>query len=54
MYFKIPGFDWWKSEFMVFDDVIVYRGTGDDQDRVAGSVGQSLYLNFSKDTGEIK
>ena len=53
-YVKIPGFDWWKSEFMVFDGKIVYRGTGGDQDRVMGSAGQKLYLNFGNETGEIK
>ena len=51
---KIPGFDWWKSEFMVFDGKIVYRGTGGDQDRVMGSAGEKLYLNFGNETGEIK
>ena len=53
-YVKVPGFDWWKSEFMVFDKKIVYRGMGGDQDRVAGKAGQKLYLNFTKETGEIK
>lgn len=53
-YVKIPGYDWWKSEFMVFDKKIEYRSTGGDQARVAGSVGQKLYLNFAKGTGEIK
>ena len=53
-YVKIPGFDWWKSEFMVFNQKIVYRAMGGDQDRVGGAAGQSLYLNFSTDTGDIK
>lgn len=53
-YVKIPGYDWWKSEFMVFDKKIVYRGNGGDQARVAGEVGQKLYLNFGAETGEIK
>ena len=53
-YVKIPGYDWWKSEFMVFDKKIEYRATSGDQARVAGSVGQKLYLNFAKGTGEIK
>lgn len=51
---KIPSFDWWKSEFIIFDGKIEYRGQGDDQDRVAGNAGQHLYLNFTKETGEIK
>jgi hypothetical protein len=50
----IDGEDWWHSEFMVFDGVIVYRATGGDQDRVTASAGQRLYLNFSDDTGYIE
>ena len=53
-YVKIEGFDWWKTEFMVFGTKIVYRGAGGDQERVAGNAGQKLYLNFGNDTGEIK
>lgn len=53
-YVKVPGFDWWKSEFMVFDKKIIYRAAGGDQERVAGAAGQKLYLNFTKETGEIK
>ena len=54
MYVKIPGHDWWHSEFVVLSDKIEYRATGGDQARVAGSAGQKVYLNFSKGTGEIK
>lgn len=54
-YVKVPGFDWWKTEFIIYDGKITYRGNGGDQTpRVAGSVNQQLRLNFSKDTGEIK
>ena len=53
-YVKINGFDWWKTEFMVFGTDIIYRGAGGDQDRVAGNAGQKLYLQFANDTGEIK
>ncbi|MBR5102534.1 MAG: SusF/SusE family outer membrane protein [Muribaculaceae bacterium] len=53
-YCKIPGFDWWKSEFMVYDGKLVYRGAGDDQERVGCSAGQYLYLNFTTEEGEIK
>ena len=53
-YVKVPGFDWWKSEFMVFDKQIVYRGMGGDQDRIEGKAGQKLYLNFINETGDIK
>ena len=54
MYVKVPGHDWWHSEFVVLSDKIEYRATGGDQARVAGSAGQKVYLNFAKGTGEIK
>ena len=54
MYVKIPGHDWWHSEFVVLSDKIEYRATGGDQARAAGSAGQKVYLNFAKGTGEIK
>lgn len=54
MYVKIPGHDWWHSEFVVLDGKIKYRATGGDQDRVTGEVGQQVHLNFSNGTGEIK
>lgn len=55
-YVKIPGYDWWKSEFIVGldGDKISYRGKGGDQERVNGSEGQKFYLNFTKDTGKIE
>lgn len=54
MYVKVPGQDWWHSEFVVLNDKIEYRATGGDQARAAGSAGQKVYLNFAKGTGEIK
>lgn len=54
IYVKVPGYDWWKSEFMVFDGKIAYRGKGGDQDRVSGATGQKVSLNFNQETGEIK
>lgn len=53
-YVKVKNYDWWKSEFFVFDKKIIYRGTGGDQERVNGQPGQQVYLNFSNDTGELK
>ena len=53
-YVKVPGNDWWHSEFMVFNGKIAYRGKGGDQERVAGKVGQKLYLNFATGKGSIK
>ena len=54
MYVKIPGHDWWHSEFVTLDGKIKYRATGGDQDRATGSVGQQVHLNFAEGTGEIK
>ena len=54
MYVKVPGHDWWHSEFVVLSDKIEYRATGGDQARAAGSAGQKVYLHFAKGTGEIK
>ncbi|KXB45909.1 hypothetical protein HMPREF1870_01036 [Bacteroidales bacterium KA00344] len=54
VYVKLPDYDWWKTEFMVFDKVIKYRGKGGDQDRVQGTKGQKIYMNFTSETGEIK
>ena len=51
---SIDNFDWWKTEFIIFDGNIAYRGRGGDQDRVAVKAGQKAYLNFAKGTGEIK
>lgn len=51
---SVDGFDWWKSEFMVFDGKIEYRGRGDDQNRVNVKAGQKVTLNFTAGTGEIK
>lgn len=53
-YVDIPNTDWWKSEFMVFDGKLVYRGNGNDQERIKGKVGEKLYLNFGSNTGSIK
>lgn len=46
--------NWWKSEFMVFDGKIVYRGNGGDQKRVNVQAGKKVYLDFKNNTGEIK
>ena len=50
----LEGHEWWHTEFMVFNGVFVPRGAGDDQDRVAGSVGQKLHINFTERTGKIE
>lgn len=53
-YVKVPGNDWWHSEFMVFNGEIAYRGKGGDQEPVAGKAGQKFYLNFATGKGSIK
>lgn len=53
-YVKVEGFDWWKSEFMVFDGKLTYRADGGDLDRVTSKAGQQMYINFTKGTGKIE
>lgn len=53
-YVKVQGFDWWKTEFMVFDGILEYRAAGPDQARVPVTAGQKLYINFMSDTGKIE
>ena len=51
---SVDGFEWWQSEFMVFDGKIEYRGRGIDQNRVNVKAGQKVTLNFTAGTGEIR
>ena len=53
-YVKIEGYDWWKSEFMVFNEVLEYRATQGDLERVTSKAGQKMYINFTKGTGKIE
>ena len=67
-YVKIPGYDWWKSEFMIYGpadadgyQTLEYRGMGPDQndessfgERVKGNEGQRMYFNFTKEKGKIE
>ena len=53
-YVKVDGFDWWKSEFMIFDGKLKYRAAGNDLDRVTSKAGQKMYINFTKGTGKIE
>ncbi len=50
----LNGQEWWHTEFMVFNEKLIYRAKGDDQDRVPGTIGQKLYINFTKATGKIQ
>ena len=51
---NIDGFDWWKTEFIIADGKIDYRGRGGDQARLNVGAGQKAYLNFTANTGEVK
>lgn len=51
---KLDGFDWWKTEFIVLDGKIEYRGKGGDQTRVRVTTGQKAYLNFTDGTGVFR
>ena len=51
---QLPGHEWWHTEFLVFNGEFVPRGAGDDQERITGSAGQRLYINFTERTGKIQ
>lgn len=46
--------DWWTREFIFFDGKIAYRGNGGDQERVNGTAGQTITLDFNAGTAELK
>jgi len=50
----LAGQQWWHSEFLVFGTELIYRATDGDQERVSGTIGQRLYINFTKGTGKIE
>ncbi len=50
----LPDTDWWKSEFIVIGGELQYRANGPDQDRVSGTAGQKLYINFADGTGKVE
>lgn len=52
--YAIGGYDWWKSEFIILEGKIAYRGNGGDQTRVQGTQGQFVKLNFKDGTGVIE
>ncbi len=52
---KLKDFDWWKSEFIVNTaGDIVYRGEGNDPEKITVTAGQRCYLNFSTGKGSYK
>lgn len=46
--------DWWTREFIILNGKIVYRGKGDDQERVNVASGKIVTLDFSDGSGTIK
>ena len=62
-YIKVPGRDWWKTEFTLLDGELYFRTANivsnwaedvGPEYSVACSTGQKLYVNFSTNTGEVK
>lgn len=61
-YIKIPGVDWWRTEFTLYKGNCYWRNVdipnnwandvGADYS-VAGTAGQKLYVNFDKNTAEV-
>lgn len=62
-YIKIPGIDWWRTEFTLYQGALFFRNV-DMPDNWASNVGsdysvtcaagQKLYVNFDANTGEVK
>ena len=62
-YIKIPGYEWWKTEFTLYSGNIYWRaqavndGWGKDVGAdysVTCAPGQKLYIDFDNDKGEVK
>lgn len=62
-YIKVPGRDWWKTEFTLYNGGLYFRTVNipnnwkedvGEEYSVACSAGQKLYVNFSTNTGEVK
>ena len=62
-YIKVPGRDWWKTEFTLYNGGLYFRTANIPSNwaedvgaeySVACSAGQKLYVNFSTNTGEVK
>lgn len=58
---KIPGVDWYRSEFTILDGKLFFGNPADNWKKDFGSEysvqcapGKKLYVNFDKCTGEVK
>lgn len=61
-YVKVPGIDWWRTEFTLYNGSVFWRNDnivdswteiGSDYS-VQVSAGQKLYVNFDMNTGEVR
>ncbi len=51
---QTPSADWWQEEFIVLNNLIEFRGTGNDQTRVPLTAGSyKIELNFKTGAGSI-
>lgn len=62
-YIKIPGLDWWRTEFTLYNGNLYWRDADIANDwatnvgaaySVTCGVGQKLYVDFDYDKGEVK
>ena len=61
-YIKIPGLDWWRTEFTIVEGNCFWRNNNiidswseiGDGYAVSCATGQKLYVNFDKNTAEVK
>lgn len=64
-YVKVPGYDWWRTEYTIVDGSIFWRQEGyvpqdnwkadvGDAYSVACSAGQKLYVDFDYNTAEVR
>lgn len=62
-YIKVPGFDWWRTEFTLYEGNVYFRDVDianswsenvGSEYSVTVTAGQKLYVNFDYNTGEVK
>ncbi len=62
-YIKVPGLDWWRTEFTLYNGSLFWRNANivDNWAADVGSAysvqvtaGQKLYVNFDMNTGEVR
>jgi len=62
-YIKVPGLDWWRTEFTLHKGDLYFRNVNipsnwatdvGSEYSVSITAGQKLYVDFNKNTGEVK